>query len=192
MTMVLTKYANRIEVARLKEMIRAANDGSINHIYLHWSAGWGDQAYDDYHVCVAPDGSIYLMADDLRTKLAHTWNRNSGAIGIAMLCCADAQANHGYDTDFGPEPPTQEQIEALAKVVQLIADGLGISIDANHIMTHCEAAELDGYGPSTTCERWDLWYLPDYCGAQCDDAPKLVPGGDLIRGKTAWYSQHEE
>jgi hypothetical protein len=55
----------------------------------------------------------------------------------------------------------------------------------HYVMTHCEAAEKDDYGPSTTCERWDLWYIPDEYGSNGE----LVPGGDLIRGKAAYYQR---
>jgi hypothetical protein len=97
--------------------------------------------------------------------------------------CVGACANSGVDTDFGDEPPTEEQIEGMSKVVAALCNGLGLEINANTVMTHCEAAELDDYGPSSTCERWDLWYLPDYPNGD------MKPGGDVIRGKAIWYQQ---
>jgi len=44
----------------------------------------------------------------------HTWRRNSRAIGIAMMCAYNAQANDGWNSDLGDEPPTSIQITALA------------------------------------------------------------------------------
>lgn len=44
---------------------------------------------------------------------------------------------------------------------------------------HAEAAELDEYGPNTTCERWDLWLLPD--------SKDWGSTGDYIRGKAIYY-----
>ena len=34
--------------------------GEIDHIYLHWSAGWYGQFYDDYHINIDADGTIYM------------------------------------------------------------------------------------------------------------------------------------
>jgi len=79
-----------------------------------------------------------------------------------------------------------------------LADGLWLSIDAEHILTHGEAADNeDGvyahapYGPRTTCERWDLEYL----GTR--ESPIFNPwaedgsrGGDVLRGKAQYYREH--
>jgi len=158
--------------------------GEIDHIYLHWSAGHYDTKSEHYHINITGDGKIWLTTDDLTELLSHTWRRNSRAIGVTICCCWDAVAGWGGDVDFGSEPPTEEQIEAMAVVVDVLCAALEIPMDYPTVMTHCEAAELDNYGPSTTCERWDLWYLPDY---QSDD---VKPGGDLIRDKAKWYREH--
>lgn len=158
--------------------------GEIDHIYLHWSAGHYDNPSEHYHVNILGDGTILLSTEDLTERLPHTWQRNSRAIGVTICCCWDAVAGWEDDVDFGSEPPTQEQIEAMAIVVDVLCAALDIPMTYPTVMTHCEAAELDDYGPSTTCERWDLWYLPDYA----NDTVK--EGGDLIRGKAAWYREH--
>lgn len=160
--------------------------GQIDHIYLHWTAGHHDQTFADYHFNITGDGTVYASTDDLTEVKAHTWHRNSHAIGIAMCCAFEAHPNSGPDTDFGPEPPTAEQIDAMAKLVAILCKGLDLNME-NAVMTHCEAAEEDEYGPSTTCERWDLWYLPDTPG---DGSMK--PGGDVIRGKAHWFENTDE
>jgi len=45
-------------------------------------------------------------------------------------------------------------------------------------------AAFDGYGIGSGDPdmRWDLLYVPDY-----GDGGRLVPGGELIRGKTKYY-----
>ena len=178
------KYAD--EVKELYDMAKAAQ-GAIDHIYLHWTAGHHDQTYEDYHINITGDGTIYASTDDLTTLLYHTWHRNSRAIGISMCCCVDAVAGpSGYDTDFGPEPPTSEQINAMSKVVAVLCKGVDLPIEPDTVMTHCEAAEEDAYGPSTTCERWDLWYLQDTPGDN-----KIKPGGDIIRGKAIWFQEED-
>ena len=158
--------------------------GQIDHIYIHWTAGWYGSYFSDYHINIDGDGEILLSTEDLTEYLAHTWRRNSRSIGIALCCCGDASAKADGTIDFGSHPPTKEQIEACAIVVDVLCAALGLPIDADTVMTHCEAAELDDYGPSTTCERWDLWYLPDYINGG------MKPGGDMIRGKAAWYYQN--
>lgn len=159
-------------------------EGEIDHIYLHWSAGHYNSFSEHYHINIDGDGGIHLSTENLTDILAHTWRRNARAIGVTICCCWDAIAGWEGDIDFGSEPPTQEQIESMAVVVDVLCAALELPIDADTVMTHCEAAELDDYGPSTTCERWDLWYLPDYINGG------MKPGGDMIRGKAAWYKQH--
>lgn len=84
--------------------------------------------------------------------------------------------------DFGCEPPTQQQIETLARLVGVLCKELELPVNDNYVMTHAEAADLDDYGPSSTFERWDLWKLDDDEGELCD-------GGELIRSKARAYQQ---
>lgn len=158
-------------------------------IYLHWTAGRYNTDFGDYHVCIHGNGKIMLMAD-LTETLAHTWRRNSGAIGVALDCAYNSTSD-----DLGDYAPTSAQIETLAQVTAVLADGLWLTIDKPHVMTHGEAADCeDGleihehYGPRTTCERWDLEYLGT------DESPAFNPwatdgsrGGDILRGKANWY-----
>ena len=64
-----------------------------------------------------------------------------------------------------------------------ISDVFEIPIDDEHFLTHAEAADLDGYGPETTCERWDLAVLKNSDG--------WMSGGDTLRGKAIFYQQME-
>ena len=131
-------------------------------IYLHWTAGRYDQCFSDYHLNITDDGSIYASTDDLSETLAHTWHRNTGAVGVTLCCC------YGADTaDLGDYPPTAAQIETMAQVVAVLAKALWLTIDRDRVLTHAEAAdniddllpEGDEYGPCNGCERWDLQYL---------------------------------
>lgn len=156
-------------------------------IYAHWTAGHYGQLFGDYHISIDEDGTIYVSVDDLSTKLDHTYRRNSGALGIA-LCCA-----YGADSteDLGPEPPTDTQIDVLARAIAVLASSLTLSIDIQHVMTHAEAADnMDGddrwhipYGPNTTVERWDLWVV------KAGDQPGS--GGEIIRAKALGCQQQE-
>lgn len=163
----------KIELTELRQMAEYAR-GSITHIYLHWSAGHYGSFFEDYHINIDADGSVYSSTDDFTEIKAHTWHRNTGAVGISLACCYGGQTN-----DLGSEPPTQQQIECMAQVVAVLADTMGIPITAEYIMTHAEAADLDGYGPATTCERWDLAIL--------FNGDIWMSGGDTLRGKAKYY-----
>lgn len=192
--------ARQITVDELREMAAEAKDsiwaqaevnGRDPKIYLHWTAGHYGQYYlNDYHVAIDEDGSIYVDSD-LDEVLAHTWRRNSGAVGITLACGAGANTE-----DLGNEPPTAQQIEVMAQAIAALAEGLELpEISKQFVLSHGEAADNeDGcwcheeYGPKTTCERWDLEFL------QTDESPSFNPwaedgsrGGDVLRGKANWY-----
>lgn len=171
----------RITLDELRQLAARAR-GNIDKIYLHWSAGYYHQFFSDYHLNIDSDGAVMATTDDLTEYKAHTWRRNSRAIGIALACCVDAVAYADGSIDFGNVPPTELQIDSMAKVVAVLCEALGLDINADAVMTHAEAADLDDYGPATTFERWDLWKLPDLPGDG-----KLKPGGDVIRGKAIWW-----
>ena len=166
-------------LTRLKVII-ARFRGCIDRVYLHWTAGRYGQVYSDYHICIDDDGKIYMPSDNLLICRSHTWRRNSEAVGIALCCCYGAIANEGRDADFGDYPPTEKQIEVMSQIVALLNKYGEVSLD--DVYTHCEIARIDGYGPYSgdSETRWDLWFLPDYDGV-------MRNGGDVIRGKAAWY-----
>ena len=97
-------------------------------IYLHWSAGHYFHTFDDYHINITADGRFYIATEDFSDVLAHTYKRNSGAVGIALCCCVDATTN-----DLGSEPPTADQIEAMAPMA---APSIGIVTNVGE--THME------------------------------------------------------
>lgn len=165
-------------------------------IYLHWTAGRYGQMYDDYHLNIDQDGSIWASTDDFSETLAHTWHRNTASIGIT-LCCG-----YGATTeDLGEYPPTVAQIDSMAQVIAVLAPALWLTIDSKRVMTHAEAADnIDGmlpegdeYGPNNGCERWDLQFL------DTNESPEWITdyddprtGGNVIRGKANWYKNKFE
>lgn len=161
-------------------------------IYLHWTAGRYGQLFDAYHINIDADGALYVVTENFAEILAHTWLRNSGAIGITLACALDATSR-----SLGDFPPTQMQIEVMAATIAEMAEGICIPIDRYHVLTHGEAADNeDGicphapYGPKSGCERWDLEYLGT------EESPVFAPyatgqrGGDILRGKAIWYQQN--
>ena len=183
------------EVRKLAEMSTRAlwRDaeawGRTPKIYLHWTAGRYGQLFEDYHINIDADGAVYMSTEEFAELLAHTWLRNSGAIGITLACGLGATTD-----DLGAFPPTEMQIEVMAALVAEVAEAICIPIDRYHILTHGEAADNeDGiyphapYGPKSSCERWDLEYLGTH------ESPSFAPwsvgrrGGDILRGKAVWY-----
>lgn len=171
---------------------RAKSMGREPKIYLHWTAGRYSQFWDDYHVQIDEDGKLYMPPDVTLDddSLPATYRRNTGSVAITLLCCVGATTE-----DLGEMPPTEAQIESMAQAIVAISDGLWLTIDKNHVLTHGECADNEDdiyagedYGPKTTCERWDLEFL------QTDESPKFNPwaedgsrGGDVLRGKANWY-----
>lgn len=164
-----------VTLSDIRTMAEAAA-GWIDRIFLHWTAGHYGQTFPDYHFNIDADGTVLTSVDDLTTVLAHTWKQNSGSVAVSLCCCYNANTH-----SLGPEPPTDAQIEAMAQVVAALCRGIGLSCDYDHVRTHAEQADIDEYGPATTCERWDLWFLKD--------GQARGSGGEIIRGKAIWYMQ---
>ena len=180
--MLHTYYMKPYGQDELRRCIESAR-GAIDKVYLHWTAGKYDQVFDDYHISIDKDGRLYLPDPDLTLYRPHTWKRNSYAVGIALNCAYGAEARNGYDAYFGQYPPTPAQVEAMALAVALFGKHGDIPITPEHVMTPCEAAFIDGYGPGSGDPetRWDLWYLQDFDG-------NMRGGGNVIRGKALWYA----
>ena len=140
--------------------------GRIERIYLHWSGGDRTSVFDAYHFCVAETaaGITVVETHDLRANMRdvsadptlpyaqHTAGRNSFAAGLSIMGMEAARPD-----DFGRYPITADGIAALCSVIARLAVFYGIPLDAEHVMTHAEAAILDGYyGLHEIDERWDL------------------------------------
>ena len=188
----LERLANE---ARESVWAQARQYGREPKIYLHWSAGHYDQVSDHYHVNITGGGEVYLTLP-LDVPGQGTWKRNTGAINIAIDGCFDAGSQN-----LGSEPPTEAQIEAMSQAIAAIANGLWLTIDKAHVLTHGEAANNedgyydahqpyawwnDSYGDGDT--RGDLEYLgtpksPRYNPRATDGSR----GGDVLRGNANFY-----
>lgn len=168
-----------LTLEELKNCIERAA-GAFDVVYIHWTGGGYNYHPDDYHINIDDEGTIY-RTKDFREQPAATWHRNYRSLAIAIDCCKDATLNADGSADFGDYPPTDAQIECLAQVIATIASATHRPIMQSLYMTHAEAAELDDYGPNTTCERWDLWCLPG--------STEWGSGGDFIRGKAIFYQE---
>ena len=59
-------------------------------------------------------------------------------------------------------------MESTSILLATLSELWKLPLEPAQIMTHAEAADLDGYGPSMAgtpaFERWDLWKLKDTTG----------------------------
>lgn len=185
---MLVSRPQSITLPQLAELA-AWGHNRIAKIYLHWTVGTYDQVYDDYHLCIGGDGTVYRTCQQLTDRKSHTWHRNTGSIGIALCCALGAVAGSGSDADLGPYAPTAAQTDSLARAAALLVHKLALTPDRHTVLTHCEAAFIDGYGPGSgnPQTRWDLWYMRDSPG---DGTMK--PGGQVLRGKIRWYLARQQ
>lgn len=185
----LEELKGMVENARETVWEQAKSQGRNPKVYLHWSAGRYDSIFDDYHINITGAGKIFVTTNNLSEIKSHTWRRNTGSIGISLCCAYNATSN-----DLGEYAPTDIQIETIAKVIDIVATGLWLTINKEHVLTHGEAADNedgiwchDPYGPKNGCERWDLEFL------ETSESPKYDPwdeehrGGSILRGKALWY-----
>ena len=151
---------------------------------MHWTGGNYGDAYDEYHLNIDKDGELYLTCKSFLDEKFHTYNRHKHALGIALCCCANSKLYGHGRVDFGDQPPTPVQLEKMAQVIAILTHALELPIEFSTVLTHAEAAFMDGYGPGSGDKemRWDLWYLPDLPFNRA-----MRPGGTALRKKAQWY-----
>ncbi len=168
-------------------------------LYLHWTAMPYGRFYCSYHINIDRDGTIYLSTRDFSQSTPGTWMRNDGAVNLTITGCTGSNPR-----TLGPEPPTEAQIETMAQVIAVLAEGIGIPVDKQHVLTHGEAANNedglqlhqpypwwnDSYGDKDT--RGDLEYLgtkesPAY--APTDPQKQSQRGGSVLRRLAQTYQK---
>lgn len=163
------KAENRIETYphwKLRDWRPELPQGRIERLYTHWSAHDYQSVFPAYHFCVAldDDGDLVVVnTHDVRENMrdvyaapddpyaAHTRGRNSFALGISIMAMEGSRPD-----DFGAFPLTQENVDGLCLVTAKLAAYYGVPLDAEHVMSHAEAALLDGYFGTEPQERWDI------------------------------------
>lgn len=154
--------------------------GLIKREYYHWSVAPHGDEFPDYNVMALLKDGMYelVVTHDPRdnapglndnVEAAHTWHRNTGAIGISIDGMDGATVN-----DFGSDALNEHALWALCAAGAAVAIAYGVDasgvvpipgethVDNNgnnrntsgepNVATHAEAAIWDFY-PS---ERWDL------------------------------------
>ncbi|MDQ2909181.1 MAG: hypothetical protein M3R44_07520 [Candidatus Eremiobacteraeota bacterium] len=146
--------------------------GRIARLYVHWSAHDYQSVFPAYHFCVATDSQgrlVVVNTHDVRENMrdvaaqppqpyaAHTRGRNTFALGVSIMAMENATP-----ADFGRFPLTEPLLDGLCRVTAQLASTYDVPIDAEHIMSHAEAALHDGYFGTAPDERWDIARLrPD-------------------------------
>lgn len=179
---------------------------SISHIYQHWVASAYQLGNNDGGCAGSYNYLIDLRTDQDKWQLliptdprqnavtvgegapyaAHTWERNSHALGIAVACMGGAGVG---EHNFGAFPVQKHEIEALCACVAALAWLYRVPLDVTRNMTHAEAAILDGYfvtdRPADGITRWDLARLaasPEPLTKQ-----EAVQTGNLLRSRQEQY-----
>ena len=170
----------------LREYVACFRNAGIDTIYLHWSASGYDTPSDAYHISITGDGVVHVM-HPLDQILSATWRRNTGSIAVSIMCCYDAVVYDEDNVDFGSAPPTNAQLQAMARVICVLCEELELPIDDEHVLTHAEIADIDGYGINDDDPemRWDLLLVQDNDGV-------VKPGGQVLRGMALWYHYNPE
>lgn len=160
--------------------------GRIERIYTHWSAHDYHSVFPAYHFCITSNGDgeiLVVNTHDVRENMrdvyqapdepyaAHTRGRNSHALGISIMAMEGATPS-----DFGRYPLTEPLIDGLCLLGAKLAKYYGVTIDADHVMSHAEAALHDGYFGTAPEERWDIARL------RAEDRP-LVPDDGRVVGE---------
>ena len=106
---MLAEQPQIISLTQLAAVAGCSRD-HITQLYLHWTAGRYGQVYDDYHLNIDADGTVYRTSSSLSQYKSHTWRRNSGSIAVA--CAAGWGAGQPcYDADLGQFASTAVQTE---------------------------------------------------------------------------------
>ncbi len=139
--------------------------GRIDRIYTHWSAHDYASVFPAYHFCIAttPSGIVVVNTHDVRENMRavydgpelpyaqHTRGRNSYTLGISIMAMEGAMPDN-----FGAYPLTEGLVDGLCVVGARLADFYSVPIDADHIMSHAEAAVREGYFGTAPEQRWDI------------------------------------
>lgn len=181
----------------LEEWTADLPPGRIERLYLHWSAGDYRTVYPAYHFCIGLDEhskTFVAQTSDLRLNMrdvrsdpdrpytAHTRGRNSFAAGLSIMCMQNAQP-----TDFGVYPLTNNLIDALCYVTAQLAMFYHITTDSTAVMTHAEAAVIDGYFGTAPEQRWDIARLAP-CEVPLKEADAATVGDELRQRITAYQT----
>ncbi len=194
----LTEIMNLAYAAKSRLYDIAADNNKPVQVVLHWTAGKYYSYFDSYSINIDGDGDIHIRNRDFSKPTGHNYYKNAASIGITLCCAYNATTN-----DLGEYAPTEEQIEAMAKIMAILSEALGTDIDIVHFPTHGESAmnfdytvyfpDYTGYpnnvyGPAANCERWDLQKIRD-TDEWITDPDDPMTGGNQLRSLARAFRQ---
>ena len=157
-------------------------------IYLHWTASgydldrsiWDTEGkyWAGYHRYILGNGQVVPNKHPGHSTFGvtppnHTFGRNTSSAAFSVSGMAG-----GSPSNFGNSPIKATQYESMASSVASLAKSWGWGkndITSKNVITHSEAAKMDGYAG----ERWDLDKL--YQGDPTGSGPNKIRG--MIQGK---------
>lgn len=161
----------------------------INRLVMHHSGGRHEPNALDlehYHRIVAGSGEVLagrfpVAANAAGRKLApgtyaaHTWNLNSGSIGLSMACMLGGQWD---DPRACAAFPTRPQVDAFITEAARLCNAYGIRIGRRTVLTHAEVQTTLGVKQRN---KWDFDYDP--FGVLDSRDPIVI--GDMLRDRIA-------
>ena len=160
----------RIERASIeKELPQLMPAGSPSSLTLHWTAGNYSTSYRAYQVLIAPDHILVSASLLSYFRHQHTWNRNSGNIGVSFMAMAGAT-----ERNAGLFPVTKDMVEIASLVVGMLQKKYGLS--KSRLRDHAYWAKIDGYAGY----RWDAQFILPW------ENQTLT---EVVRRKGWWYRE---
>ena len=153
----------------------------MERIIMHWTAGTHTASEVDkehYHLLIEGDGRVvfgdYEISDNESVAdnryAAHTRNLNTGSIGVAVCAMLDARQ---VPFDPGKYPITEAQVQTLVREVARLANGYGIPITRQTVLSHAEVQPTLGVAQAG---KWDIAWIPGW-----KNATDPVAVGDYLR-----------
>jgi hypothetical protein len=215
-----TSDVNAVIVTKAKALLAklpAVPANAISRIYLHWTVAPFGCVFGDYNgeanfqspewvLVMTHDPSDNAVGGNNANEASHTWHRNTGAVGVSISGMTGATQH-----DFGPDAVTLAGLDhlcagAAAFAVRYNVDALGtvqngnthaddsgnnISTTGEHtILTHAEAANIDGYLCGFTSDpdcRWDLGSFVALPAGVALTRAMVAQCGDALRQRVHAY-----
>ena len=150
-------------------------------IFLHWTAGSHSKAYPAYHTTFLGSGKAVRVTPYGQDKGSHTAGGNKNSVGLSVAAMGGAGVN---ENNFGPQPPTAAQLDAMTTEAAQLAYAWGwdASTVESNVRTHGEwerYATRNGLLPGSP-QRWDLDKLKQ-SDPDIDVSKVLSSGGTKLR-----------
>ncbi|WP_299085100.1 N-acetylmuramoyl-L-alanine amidase [uncultured Ruegeria sp.] len=146
-------------------VIQLFHPSGLHRIHWHWTAGAVgiiDVERDSYNELIDHDAKVYegtfppiaQATYKFREAASHTKNCNTGAIGLAVDCMAEANESPFY---AGTAPMTPRQLDRLAERTAYYCQMYSIPVSRYSTLSHAEIQPTLGVRQRW---KWDITWLP--------------------------------